>query len=878
MAVTENVPPMHGTAYRNGLLFVAAMAVLYLALWLPLPLGVQTAAILALIGLAPGILFVELLLGRCESPPDRWEWWLYGAGVGYAILTLGMLLISYLPGGVAAWQVLAGFAGLMLVMGAQWWRRAQQRLPLAKAIVGLDQVSGAHKRVWWQMGIAAAALLVIGGVLRFHNLGYAEFLTDEARVVLRAAAVVQGYEDALFVHRKGPVEILLPAAVFAVLGQLNEASARLPFAVAGLTAILAVLYLGRQLWGALAGVIAALLLALNGYLIGFARFVQYQSVVLLMSILAVLILHRLIQRPVGVTRYLTLAALLVATGLLSHYDGLVALIPMTLAVFFLFQRRRVDRAMLVRAIGVAGVTGGLALALFYIPFFLHPNFSATAAYLLGNRLRGGDFPYNNLSELTQRGMVYNPPLFVIFSSAMMTVALAWAIGRAFGRIWGAGLGFLFGFVLFLTISQPTMLEAAWVEWLLLPFALAIGLAWLAPRLGVAERMLWLWWGAPLLLAIFFVAQPGTHIYVVLVPSALIIGFLLQRQWLFLRDQFSGPVAGVIEFAPLAVVVALVSVRAYFFFAYTDVEVLHVKQDRAQALEPADEASTWQRFTIDRLYGFPLVNGWKAIGMLYADGVLDGDFDTNQRDDLIPDWYTRGEHRCASTATWYFAVDNLEAWSLGSQDVEDLLLSQGYRPWGAVTVNGQPRMQIYTHRVDGEAEASPLRLFALEAYAERFDQTSSPHLPLRYPTVSAPIANPLDVDFDGQIRLEGYRLEINEPLRPGDTLRLTLYWRAQRPMTESYKVFNQAFYGDGVMVAQRDAIPVCDRHPTNLWYPGERVADIHELTIQDDAPAGVYPLYTGLYRETDFARLPVLDTAGNPIAEQVEITQLRIAAP
>lgn len=866
---------MHKPASRSGLPFVAAIAVLHLVLWLPLPGVAQTLALLALIGLTPGLLFVDLLVGQSEAPPDRWERWLYGAGAGYAIMALGMLLLSYLPGGMTAWHVLVGFDALLLALGALWWRRAR-RLP---HVMGEEAASISRAGHWpWPAGIAVVTLLVIGGVLRFHNLGYAELLTDEARVVLRAAAVVQGYEDTLFLHRKGPVEIVLPAAPFAVLGVLNEASARLPFAVASLAALLAVFYLGWRLWGALAGASAALLLAVNGYLIGFARFVQYQSVVLLMSVLAVLILYRLLHRPAAVSRYLILAALLVATGLLSHYDGLVTLLPVALAIFFLFQRRRVEWATLTRAVGLAGVTGGLALALFYVPFVLHPNFSATAAYLLDNRLRAGDFPYNNLNELALRGMVYDPPLLVIFSSVMITAALAWAMGRALGRIWGILIGLLLGFVLYITLGQPAMLEATWVERLLLPFAVAIGLAWLAPRLGVAERMLWLWWGAPLLLAFFLVAQPGTHVYVVLTPSALLIGYLLQRQWLFLRKRLGAPAAWLIEFAPLAVVVAAVCVRAYFFFAYTDVEVLHAKQDRAQALEPTEAASPWQRFTIDRLYGFPLANGWKAVGMLYADGVLAGDYETNQRDDLLPDWYTRGQHRCAATATWYFAVNNLEAWSLGSQNVEELVLSQGYRPWGVVTVNDQPRMQIYTRLGAGEGDAGPLRRFPLEAYEARFDQTSTPYLPLSHPTVREPIANRLDVNFDGQIRLEGYKLEANQPLRPGDTLRLTLYWQALRPMAESYKVFNQAFYGDGVMVAQRDATPVCDRHPTNLWYPGERIADIHDITIREDAPDGLYPLFTGLYREADFARLPVLDDAGNPIAEQVEITQLQIGAP
>lgn len=853
---------------------IAVILVLHLALWLPVPHIAQMLAVLLLFGLLPGLLLVELLVGHGEAPPDRWEWWLYSVGAGYTILVLGMLLISYLPGGVAAWQVLIGFDSLLLAMGALWWRRHRSQPGAVARLVPAVPRSGGWS---WRLGIAVVVLVVLGGVLRFHNLGYSEFLTDEARVVLRGAAVVQGYEDVLFLHRKGPVEILLPAVALALLDDLNETSARLPFAVANLMAVLAIFHLGRRLWGPLAGWGAALLLLLDGYLIGFARFVQYQSVVLLMSVLVMLILHRLMQRPVAVARYLILATLLVATGLLSHYDGLVMLIPLALALYFLVQRR-VERATLLRAIGLAGGIGGLVLALFYLPFFLHPNFAATYAYLLDNRLLGGDLPYNNLNELAQREMTYDSLFLVIFSNAMMAVALALVFGRAFGRRWGVLFGFLLGGVLLLTFKQPALFDLGGVKWLFLPLALPIGLVWLAPGLSTVDRVLWLWWGVPLVLALFFIAQPGTHIYVVLAPGALLIGSLLQRQWMYLRQRLGEPAAIRIHVAALAVVVVLAGLRAYLFFAYTEVEVLHAKQNQFQALEAADENSALGRFAIDRLYGFPLANGWKAVGMLYATGVLAGDFETNQRDDPIPTWYTRGQHRCAATATWYFAVDNLEAWSLGSQDVEDLVLSQGYRLWGTVTINHQPRLKIYKRMAAGESEAGPPRIVPLEEYEQGFDQTASAGLPLAYPIVAEPIANPLDVDFGGEIRLEGYKLEASAPLHPGDTLRLTLYWRAQRYMTESYKVFNQAFYGDGVMVAQRDAIPVCDRYPTNLWYPGEQVADVHDIPVRDDAPAGVYPLYTGLYREADFSRLPVLDANGNPVAEQVEIAQIHIALP
>ena len=71
-----------------------------------------------------------------------------------------------------------------------------------------------------------------------------------------------------------------------IIEALNEATARFPFALCGLVGSLGIYLLGRRAFGERAGLIAFFLFAINGYFIGFARVVQYQSLVLTMSILA----------------------------------------------------------------------------------------------------------------------------------------------------------------------------------------------------------------------------------------------------------------------------------------------------------------------------------------------------------------------------------------------------------------------------------------------------------------------------------------------------------------------------------------------------------------------------------------------------------------
>jgi hypothetical protein len=299
----------------------------------PLPPLVQAIAALWIAGFLPGALLVEALVGQSASRPDRFERVLYSTAAAYAIMVVGMLLISYLPGGPAQLPTLLAFDAVALIAGG-WvgWRdrRVQPGAPAWEPFAG--------DRRWFWAGLLA--LLTAGAIFRFVGLEYADYQGDEARAALRAAAVLQGYEDVLMLHKKGPTEILIPTVLYTLTGHLTEQTARLPFAIANLAALLASFVLGWRLFRPLAGWLAAMFLLLDGYFIGFAHIVQYQSVVFLTSVLAVLLLYRLYVKPAATARYLSLAAILLATGMLSHYEGALAAIPAAYLLGVIFWRNR----------------------------------------------------------------------------------------------------------------------------------------------------------------------------------------------------------------------------------------------------------------------------------------------------------------------------------------------------------------------------------------------------------------------------------------------------------------------------------------------------------------------------------------------------------
>jgi hypothetical protein len=116
-------------------------------------------------------------------------------------------------------------------------------------------------------------------------------------------------------------------------------------------------------------------------------------------------------------------------------------------------------------------------------------------------------------------------------------------------------------------------------------------------------------------------------------------------------------------------------------------------------------------------------------------------------------------------------------------------------------------------------------------------------------------------FGQCITLLGYRWQ-DRIVRPGGTLRVTLYWRADCPIAENYTVFAQLFDAQMRILGQRDGWPVGGLYPTSRWPTSEVVEDSREVTIQADTPPGQYRLAVGLYQLQTLKRLEVAGPGGS----------------
>lgn len=854
---------------RSHLLILVGVAALaHVLILAPLPLIVQALAALTLCGLLPGLLLVESLVGRSDAPPGPWERLVASIGAAYAVAVVILLLVTYLPGPLTRWQMLIAFDATLLALLAIVWvqaRRAPARVEAEWREAGID----------WRWVLAGAiVLLALAVVFRFDGLGYSDFQGDEARAALRAAATIQGYDDVLMLHKKGPTEILLPTLTFSLTGHLDETTARLPFAIANVAALFAVWLLGWRLFHPVAGWVAAVIFALDGYFIGFARIVQYQSVVLLMSVLAVLVLVRLLHKPKALAPWLTLAAIYLATAILSHYEGVLPMIPAAFLLGVLAWRERARWRSIAGATLIAAAVGAAILALFYLPYIFNPRFAATYVYLTDRRI-GGSMPYNNLADVFLRTTLYSTTYMVLLLVGVTLAGIARVFLRGWNRLVGSTLSIAAVALFVVTFWNPQWLLIGEQDWIVAPFALLLGLVVITPKQRSEERAIWLWFAAVFLLAIFLTEKPRTHVYTFFIPWFLLCGHLIALGWLWLRQRTSPRTANVVGVAAAALAILVAANYAYQLLIDRSERLLHY-----ETMRPAGYWTVYDEPDDKARFGFPLNNAWKVVGELYRTGQISGPFDSSEKEAWVPAWYARGFDRCQPDAEWFFEVRNLEPWSRSDQREMEAYLREGFVKWGRVQVDGVDKMIVYQRT--GEKRENPaadpiegLPILAFEDFAAAFDAHATADLPLTYPSVDPPIANPLGYTFGDSIQLEGYAVDYPKPLRQGDDIYLTLYWRGLKPMEESWKVFNQVYFGDGPMIAQRDGYPVCASRGTDQWDPGELITDRYRIPVSPDAPDGLYPLYTGLYLEENGERLPVFDAEGNDVGSQAHVTDIRV---
>jgi hypothetical protein len=826
---------------RPDLVLLTALAIANVLLLAPAGSPPRVVGALTLF-LLPGVAWIKQLLPGF----DHLTRWIVGAGLSYTIVMVLGLTLHYLPGPIPPWAELVALNALALtpILLAKGTSADRGRLRMGRAARWL------------------AAILLLALAFRFASLGYSEFQGDEALAMITAAEALEGHQDAFFLRGKGPGEALLPMVLWRLTGTINETIARLPFTIAGLLMIPTIYLLGYRLFSdesvssQKVGLIAAGLLALNGFMVGFSRIVQYQTLVVWMSGLALLCAWEWRKSEVTFTPWAALTGACLGTGLLAHYDAILV-VPALAYVQISNHKSQITNLLI--AVGTLLVIAGL----FYIPYALDPQAARTGDYL-GDRI-GDALLKNNLDDFLHFNVFYNSSYYVIFTGLLVLGYLAWALRRApgveripGGRYWVPVLAIIITLGL---VLWPNILKINDLDLAALPFTLILLGAFLSSALDAGQRAVVAWLAVPFLGYNFAVALPLTHIYTV-VPAWTLLAGLATAKILNIKYQISN-----IKYRPIASGFLLLAALfgGYLYVAYLrhDVEFW---QDWPES-QPALYWSPYDDLPPAGFFGFAHRTGWKSIGALYAEGTLKGDYSSNEEPEVTT-WYTRGAPRaCDPQPEYYFIADDLiDPWPVDLDGVE-----AGYQVVGRLMLPNGKGLDIYqTH-----PSTTNLNQLSNDILARAFDQTATPAAFAR----SARGSQSVEVDLGGLVRLVGYDIDTRRAW-PGGRLPVTLYWQAQTPISADYHVFVHLESDDvaesrpGIW-GQADGRPVCWTYPTFDWRPGQIIADQHAISIRPDIPAGDYPVLVGMYLPDTGARLNALDEAGNPVANFVKLKTVSI---
>ncbi len=480
----------------------------------------------------------------------------------------------------------------------------------------------------------------------FFHLGYSEFIADEAEVAIFSKDLITGNSNAIFSYVKGPTQSLVPIPFVLIYGYWTELALRVPFAFAGIVDVFLVYLLAKRMFNRMVGLYSSLLYSAIGFNIAFSRTAQYQTILILTMLIAMLFFYEAlklkeidsnINKEAGY--FFLLGSFFFAFGLFTHYDMLFFSFP----VIFIWYKIFGLKSFYKDEIFYKALLIFLFFTwIFYVPFVLNPGFNDAVNHYLERRVGVGAPPGLNLEWWLIQTSLYCSSYLVFF----------------------------------LLISSFSNL--------------------LRKKLSLEFVLLLIWFFSYFIPLTLILKRPGSHYYT-LMPAWTILAILgLRKLYEILKRNEILTKKNIriiqlnLDILELLILIlltlGLISTIYYSHMVYIDHETLYVysypehKNDFYFNLRPIDEIG-WK-------FGFPYKVGWKVIGSLFKTQQLEGSYFTNE-DPRIPDFYI-DQQPSEADIRYYIIVKYV--WN--EQDLNKSYIETTYDLISIVYVNNNPTISIY----------------------------------------------------------------------------------------------------------------------------------------------------------------------------------------
>lgn len=595
-------------------------------------------------------------------------------------------------------------------------------------------------------------VLLIAAGARFYRIDAQSLWNDEGNSLRLAERRIPDLIDAAArdIHPPG---YYLTLKAWIALGGTSELALRLPSAFAGLLTAAVVIALGRRLYGAGAGALAGLIVALSPLAVYYSQETRMYALLGLLAALSMTVFVEWLarfERGHAAWGWALALGLINAAGLYTHYAFPFTLLAQGL-MFARWLAWRGGSPGTRRALLAYAALNALALVLFapWLPTAWDQITgwpSAESAIPWHERLRA------SLGAITAGGAVREVGWAPLIAPGLLALGALFGVKRDCGlpRGWRAALPPLWiaatvGGLLLSGAYRPTNLK------FLVPAGAAAAL-WLAG--GVAG-----WW-----------QRLGTRAWLRAVAPALLVAIALAAQLRTLDTLYHDPAAARADYRGIAARLEATAQPddAIILDAPNQIEVFSYYYDG-----PAP------------VYGLP-----RGLGGDDAQTAAEVEALLAQHARIFALFW--GEDERDPRRAVQAALD-AGAYPVASEWVGDVRLAQ---------------------------------------YAVLAEPPQAPDTPVNVP-------------FGPSITLTGFALS-DTALAPGDALGVTLFWQADAPLSERYKVTAQLIAPDGTLAAQHDAEPNNNRAPTTGWQAGATVIDPHGLVIPPESAPGEYRVAVGVY--------------------------------
>ena len=722
-----------------------------------------------LVGVLPGLAFNAFWFTERDEL-DVWEQSALALGSSILLSAFALWLYSFWPGRLSLLGLLCILNGLSLALAAlALWRQATKPPHAIHARARSHQTVHALRPLLLPLGLMFCAML-----LSFLWLGYSEWEADEIPVVNDALALILGDKTAIYRLAKGPTQTLLTAAWMLMGHSLSEGFLRLPFAASAVAVAAAFWMVARRILPQPFAQLALFWLCIDGFFVSKARVIQFPMIIFLSDLLSFYALWRALQAREAHTqwRWQLLGSAFFAFGLFTHYTG--AFIAPALMALWLASAWPVlrQRATWWRAASLAA-TIGVGAAPFYWLMFQQPRLAGKAVnYYVGFRVGSG--PFNNIPDWAGMMRMYESPYALLWAGLGLALCLSfispmlWRVSRLG---WGVFISALLG--MGVACGWPQGLSLASLNLSFAPFVgLAICLC-LVTTLSIEMRALWLWLLAAFAFPVFWMQVPGDHYNSHIPPLLLLapLGWRMFSEWLSARAP-QARIGRIVKIALFSGGSLSASFTYLMFLSQTpEYATLYPSSLPAALGWLASEAP------VTRI-GIPHNNGWRTVAALYEQGLLRGEYETNEFI-AISEWYRAVQWRPPTPQPrYYFYVIHPQPLALASDPPAELL--QSHTLWGEITVHGEPRIRVYQRRAGASVVES--RVFALEAFDAQWQTLT---------TLSRFVAYK-DAQRD-ESAFHALARQLETTTRPGDAIifdgawargALTRFYRGDTPMLDA----------------------------------------------------------------------------------------------